>query len=536
MDIFSRLSTALADARLGANLIAVHGLVTVTIIVSLVLRRLVRRGGSRVTRWTGLPWLQDVGDEAARRARALLFWLTSGVLLTSALAGVGYHMAGRDIRSDVENWYARLTPARLLRSGLRTGVAVAVLLAAWLAVRAVRRLMPVAHAQVRALLGKAANEDLLARWFVVLQLYLVTAIRLGAAWVFCHFVGLGELGDVIVGFLMRVITIVAVSRLLTLSCHVLSHFGERLGGRYLATGPLRNYWERVTRLFPFGERCFEAAVYVSAAWFCVQELHFLDPRANYGPKIVQCIGIFFVTRVLIELLQVLLGELFGLYSDSESEDQKARTLAPLLYSVSQYVFYFGSALMMLQVFEVDTKPILAGVGILGLAVGLGAQSLVSDVVSGFFILFENQFLVGDFVEIGDAAGKVEAVGIRVTQVRDGQGKLHIIPNGQIKGVVSYSKGYVNAVVDHRVPAGSDLEAVFRAMAEAGRRLRQVHHEVLAETQIHGLVELGTTEMTVRAVTRVRPGTHGAMQNEYRRLLKQVFDEPASPHNTSGLAA
>src|SRR5258708_8214241 len=166
----------------------------------------------------------------------------------------------------------------------------------------------------------------------------------------------------------------------------------------------------------------------------------------------------------------------------------------------QYVLYFGAALLMLGVFSIPTTPILAGASIVGLAVGLGAQSLVTDVVSGFFILFESQYLVGDYVQIGDATGTVEAVGIRVTQLRDGQGKVYIIPNGQIKGVVSYSKGYVNAVVDLKVSTGTDLETIFRCMAEAGRRLKLAHHEVLAETQINGLVDLGTSEMTVRAVT------------------------------------
>src|SRR5258708_32194791 len=193
----------------------------------------------------------------------------------------------------------------------------------------------------------------------------------------------------------------------------------------------------------------------------------------------------------------------------------------------QYVLYFGAALLMLGVFSIPTTPILAGASIVGLAVGLGAQSLVTDVVSGFFILFESQYLVGDYVQIGDATGMVEAVGIRVAQLRDGQGKVYIIPSGEIKGVVSYSKGYVHAVVDYKVPGGSDLEGIMRAMAEAGRRLRQAHHEVLAETRIHGLVELTTSDMTVRAVTKVRPGAHAAMQNEYRRLLKEVLDQNAS---------
>src|SRR5262249_36363405 len=155
--------------------------------------------------------------------------------------------------------------------------------------------------------------------------------------------------------------------------------------------------------------------------------------------------IFFGTRVVIELLFVLINEAFGMYDEERSaENQKGQTLVPLLQSVCQYALYFGSAVIMLGVLHIETGPILAGAGILGLAAGLGAQSLITDVVSGFFILFENQYLVGDYVKIGDSAGRVEAVGIRNTQVRDDQGRLHIIPNGQIKGVINYSKGYVNA--------------------------------------------------------------------------------------------
>ena len=234
--------------------------------------------------------------------------------------------------------------------------------------------------------------------------------------------------------------------------------------------------------------------------------------------------VFFATRVGIEISQVVLNEAFGLYRDDGNVDAKGRTLVPLLHSLCQYVLYIGAGVMMLDHLGVNVLPILTGIGVLGLAVGLGAQSLVNDVVSGFFILFESQYLVGDYVQIGDACGIVEAVGIRSTQIRDAQGKLYIIPNGQIKGIVSFSKGYVNAVVDVKVPAGEDLERVFRAMSEAGKRLRLAHKEVLADTVIQGLVELGTSEMTVRAVTKVYPGRHVVMQNEYRRVLKQIFDE------------
>src|SRR5207237_1997679 len=225
---------------------------------------------------------------------------------------------------------------------------------------------------------------------------------------------------------------------------------------------------------------------------------------------------------------VLINEAVGMYDDERSLDQKGQTLVPLLQSICQYTLYFGSGVIMLGVLGVDTRPILAGAGILGLAGGLGAQSLVTDVVSGFFILFENWYLVGDIIQIGDAVGRVEAVSIRHTQLRDEQGKLFIIPNGQIKTVTNFSKGYVNAVVDIKVPTSTSLDQIMQQMAEAGRRLRVSRPEVLADTVVKGLTELTPTDMVIRSVTRVQPGTHLARHQEYRRLVNARLGEPARP--------
>jgi small conductance mechanosensitive channel len=524
MDILSQLRHTLADDRFTANVLVAHSLLVVIVIGSLILRRLLTQGGSQLARWTGLGWMEDIGQEAARRGRTLLLWLTVGVVLAIIGGSLVYHVCGRDIRRDLGAWYGRLTPEELLRAGWVLGALAALALATWSAIRTVRRFRPLLEGYAAAWLGRADNEEALRRWFRLLERFSTVAASLAAVWAAGHVVSLGKVADDVVGFVLRVLTVLAGARLLTLASRALSRTAADLGDRHLGTGPFGLYWERIKRLFPFGERCFEAAVYVSAASLCVRELHFIAGMADFGPSLVRCIGIFFGTRVLIELLQVVLHQAFGLYDDRQPADQKGRTLVPLLHSVCQYVLYFGSGVLMLDQLGIDTRPLLAGAGILGLAVGLGAQSLVTDVVSGFFILFENQFLVGDLVKIGEACGTVEAVGIRLTQLRDEQGKLHLIPNGQIKGVITYSKGYVNAIVDVRVPSGSDLETVFGAMREAGRRLRRDCTDALTETEVQGLIEPGPSEMTLRAVTKVRPGTHLGMQNEYRRLLKQVFDE------------
>jgi small-conductance mechanosensitive channel len=532
MNLLSSLRNLLADDRFTANLLATYSVIVVIVIVSLFLRRVLTRGASQLARRTGLMWLDLVGKEAARRGRRLLLWVTLTSVFLITVVGFAYHLIGRDFRQDVGTWYDRLTLEDVLQVGFNLGAVVVLGLCASCMVRGVHRLRPKIETRAAAWLGRAGNEATLHRWFLLLERFVSIASCLAALWGAGRVVGFGDLADNLFGLLLRIVTILSVARLLTLGCGPLLWMVAELGDRHLGQGQFHRYWERIVRLVPFGQRCFEAAVYISAASLCVGELHFIAKIDVYGPRVVECIGIFFLTRVLIELLQVLLHEAFGLYDEHRKIDQKGRTLVPLLHSLCQYVLYFGSTVVMLDVLGINTQPILAGAGILGLAVGLGAQNLVTDVVSGFFILFENQYLVGDFVKIGEAAGTVEAVGIRLTQVRDEHGKLHLIPNGQIKGVISYSKGYINAVVDVRIPAGNDLETVFRAMTEAGRRLRELQAEVLAETQIQGLIEWGTSEMTVRAVTKVQPGTHLAMQNEYRRLLKQVFDHKQSDDRTA----
>jgi small conductance mechanosensitive channel len=535
-EFLDHLRDALTESRFVANVTVTYGLIVVMILLSLIVRRLLGHGGERLAYWTGLHWLDGFGREAAlhsRRMIARLTWL--GVVLLM-VGGIAYHFfLTRDIRTDVQIWYARITAEQWLDVSLRAAAVIGLAGAGWIGVRVVRRLRAWLEAWVVARIGKTVNPEGIGRWFTLLQRFGSVAVCLVAVWGVGHVVGFVRLADHIIDFVLYVIAIFVGARLLTLAGRALTRIGAHVGDEYLAKGKFKNYWARVKVLFPFGERCFDAAVYVKAAALIAEVLRSIRIGGDWGTPIVKCIGIFFLTRVLIELVHVLLNEAFGLHKPESVHNQKGRTLVPLLQSIAQYVLYFGSAIAMLQILDVNTTPILAGAGILGLGVGLGAQSLVTDVVSGFFILFEGQYLVGDYVEIGDARGVVEAVAIRVTQIRDANGKLHLIPNGQIKGVVNYSKGYINAVVDVKLPTGSNLEATFRRMAEAGRRLKQQHEEVLADTEIQGIVELGTAEMTVRAVTRVQPGTHEAMENEYRRLLKMVFDE-AKPAGAPKLAA
>ncbi|MDB5386895.1 MAG: MscS Mechanosensitive ion channel [Planctomycetaceae bacterium] len=538
MDVLQQLAWlmnyVLNDDRFAANVTAIGVGLFVVLLVWLLLRSLLATLWATLSRLSRNPSFKQFGEQAVIGLRNGLWWLFVGASIATLVLGGIYHLFGGDVGREVLAIYNQITP-RHVEHWLRTGVYLAALGGTtWYVLRWIRRTCPLleqwAHRRMGLALKQsnapeaAKSDSLLTHAFIILERYANATTVLISLLTAGHLLKIGAVTTPFLGFALRVTTVVVLARLLILLFRTFAKPMAGYGDKYFSTGRLNHYWDRLGRLLPLGERCFEMAVYISAATLCGRELKFIHATADSGERLVLCIGIFFGTRVLIELMQVLLNEVFGLYREDHRVSQQARTLVPLLQSVSQYSAYFGGGVWMLKVMGFPTEPILAGAGIVGLAVGLGAQSLVTDVVSGLFILFENQFLVGDYVEIGGAQGVVEAVAVRHTQVRDDQGKLHIIPNGQIKCVVNYSKGFLFATVEVKVPAGADVDFYLKAMAEAGRQLRRTHTEVLADTSIQGIIGASLAETTVRAITKVKPGFHQQIENEFRRLLKGILDQ------------
>src|SRR6185312_13706469 len=198
-----------------------------------------------------------------------------------------------------------------------------------------------------------------------------------------------------------------------------------------------------------------------------------DTVIAWGPRLIEGIGLFFLGRAVIELGHL---EIARRMLPDEGLDEMARrrraTMAPIVRSAFSYAVYFATAVAILASLGFNPMPFLAGAGILGLVIGFGAQSLINDVVSGFFILFENTFLVGDAIEAAGAKGVVEAIEFRTTKIRDSDGRMHIVRNGDIKQVINYSKEYALAVVTFDVSYQAELAQVFAVLREAGERVRR----------------------------------------------------------------
>ena len=183
---------------------------------------------------------------------------------------------------------------------------------------------------------------------------------------------------------------------------------------------------------------------------------------------------------------------------------RLKTLAGLINSIVGYVLTFVFGVMLLRTFDLDPIPLLTTASVAGLAVGFGAQKLVKDVISGFFILLENQYAVGDYVTIGPATGTVEEVGMRTTRVRDDAGKLYILSNGDITQVVNQSRGAVESFLEIGVAAAMEIDKATETINAAGKELagQRGDLEFAQPPQVQGLGGMDGAKLTLRVTCPV----------------------------------
>jgi small conductance mechanosensitive channel len=190
------------------------------------------------------------------------------------------------------------------------------------------------------------------------------------------------------------------------------------------------------------------------------------------------------------------------------------------------VALFAVALLLTFNVFIDIGPILAGAGILGLAVSFGAQSLVKDVISGFFILFENQFAIGDVIEAGGKSGVVEKMTLRVVVLRDLKGTMHIVPNSEIKVVSNMTRGWSRAVVDVGITYEEDIDkalAVVRDEAAQFSTDKVWGAQLDGPLEVPGIESLSDSSVVVRTLIRTQPGSQWNAAREFRRRLKKRLD-------------
>ncbi|HUK34490.1 MAG TPA: mechanosensitive ion channel domain-containing protein [Vicinamibacterales bacterium] len=242
--------------------------------------------------------------------------------------------------------------------------------------------------------------------------------------------------------------------------------------------------------------------------------------------IVIIVGSTIVVRALhlaIDHLQFKIG-LTHAKSDLEWQ-RRATTITGLLQSLVTVAIGFVAVMMLLQELSVDIRPILAGAGIAGLAIGFGAQNLVRDVISGFFLILEDQVRVGDIAKINGVGGTVEQINLRTIVLRDGEGAVQVFPNGTIATLANMSKIYAYAVVDARVAYNEHLDRVIATIHEIGASMQTDPDWgalLLAPLDVPGVESIADGFSVIRIRLKTLPLNQSRVANELRRCLVTTF--------------
>ena len=218
--------------------------------------------------------------------------------------------------------------------------------------------------------------------------------------------------------------------------------------------------------------------------------------------------------------------------------QKMKTLVPMIRTAINIAAGFIGGIVILDRMGVNTTPILAGAGIVGLAIGFGSQTLVKDLINGLFILFEESIRVGDYVDVGKDEGTVEAVGLRTVKLRDLSGNVHVVPNSSIDAVMNYSKEFSRTVIDVGVAYREDVDEVMDIIREVGEEMRndpEYSKNILEPIEVFGLQKFDDSAIVIRARLTTKPLKQWGLKREFNRRIKKVFDqrgiEIPFPHRT-----
>jgi small conductance mechanosensitive channel len=230
--------------------------------------------------------------------------------------------------------------------------------------------------------------------------------------------------------------------------------------------------------------------------------------------------------LLMLVVAVVLGAILGRWACRAllNRSHRAHTLARIARTAVSGAVTVVGAVMALDHLGVDVAALLAGAGILGLAVGFGAQSLVKDVITGFFLIYEGAIAEGDLAQVGEVTGVVERVGLRVSQVRTFNGQLFYIPNGQISVVGNWSREWVRAVVEVGLAYEHDVGKALAVLQRVGDDWARENEDLVLEApEAQGVLGLNASDVGVRLVVKVKAPEHWASERALRRRVKDAFD-------------
>lgn len=234
--------------------------------------------------------------------------------------------------------------------------------------------------------------------------------------------------------------------------------------------------------------------------------------------------IIILSGIVVRIAKALIARIFRIRRRTplRGNDRRDTTILKLLQNIVVYLVYFSAIVGILSSLGIQIAGLLAGAGVAGLAIGFGAQSLVKDVITGFFIIFEDQFGVGDYIKLTGGEGTVVEIGLRTTKIQGPTGEQYIIPNGGITNVTNYSVNNTSATIDLDVPVNADIEAVQSVIQEYLNTLPERHEELVRAPQFIGVVNFTKDDATVRITYETLPRQAAAIGRVMRRDVISIF--------------
>ncbi|HZH58452.1 MAG TPA: mechanosensitive ion channel family protein [Metabacillus sp.] len=256
----------------------------------------------------------------------------------------------------------------------------------------------------------------------------------------------------------------------------------------------------------------------------LENIDWSELMTNAGIIILKLIGIIIAFLIVKAIGNKVIRRMFHRLQERDNiSNGRALTLQSLTLNIFSYVLIFIFIVMIFEVFNYNVSALIAGAGVVGLAIGFGAQGLVSDVVTGFFLLLEKQIDVEDYVTVAGFDGIVEQVGLRTTQIRGFDGTLHYVPNREITNVSNHSRGNMRALVDIGISYNDDIDKAIAVLQEVCDKFAAEDENIVDGPNVLGVQALGSSDVVIRVLAKTKNMEQWAVERNLRKAMKEAFD-------------
>ncbi len=294
----------------------------------------------------------------------------------------------------------------------------------------------------------------------------------------------------------------------------------------------KKLFKDTTKKINWGNIVYSFATYI----FLILSITYISGKKIDFEELTSNIGIFLKekTSLLVgTILVIILSSLFyniisffiiKTFVRSSNNVKRKATIVKILKSFLRYGIYIVDAIIILGIWGINLGPILAGLGVAGLVIGLGAQKLITDFISGVFIVFEHQFDIGDIVEVGGFKGEIIDIGLKTTRIRNWKGEVKIVSNGNISELINYSEDFSTAIVDFEVSYKENIEDVCKAINCELEKSLNNEKNILEIPIVQGIMNFVDSDVQLRVIAKVKSEQQYEIERKIRFIIKTTLDK------------